>query len=441
MARTKQNLMQKILILLAVFYTLQVNGQNYLITFSGSGASAVVSTVKVENLTKSTTLTLSGSDKLLLTSATDINSFEDNQSAGLKLYPNPMTDNATLEIYPPVEGDVIISICDITGKEVARVKRYLEKHRQGFKLAGIKTGLYLIIVRGNNYQFSEKLISYGNYSGPIIIEEVNNMTRTIDEKNVETESKGNQGIVYMAYNAGERLKFTATSGIYSTVKTDIPASGKTINFNFIACTDGDNNNYPVVEIGTQVWMAENLKTTRWNHGGSLGEVADHNTWLIFNSPAYCWYNNDAASFKEKYGALYNWYAVEGKFTVPFKPWMVWYENLCPIGWHVPADDEWTILTTYLGGVKVAGGKLAETGTVHWVSPNTKATNETGFSALPGGTRTTLYPSLFMGRLGVWWSSTGYLGPWTRELTGGTTRVDRYSRQKLDGYSIRCLKDN
>ena len=118
-------------------------------------------------------------------------------------------------------------------------------------------------------------------------------------------------------------------------------------------------------------MAENLRTTKYNDGTPIPQVTDAAAWSNLMTPGYCWYNNDAAKYKETYGALYNWYTVN-------------IGNLCPSGWHVPADTEWMVLTAHLGGEKISGGKLKETGTLHWDKPNLRATNETGFTALPGG---------------------------------------------------------
>jgi uncharacterized protein (TIGR02145 family) len=140
-----------------------------------------------------------------------------------------------------------------------------------------------------------------------------------------------------------------------------------------AITDADGNYYNIVTIGTQTWMAENLETTKYNDGNNIPNISDNVAWSNLTTPGYCWYNNDDSTYKNLYGALYNWYTVNrGK--------------LCPIGWHVPTDAEWTTLTTYLGGESVAGGRLKETGTMHWVSPNVGAINETGFTALPGSCR-------------------------------------------------------
>lgn len=112
----------------------------------------------------------------------------------------------------------------------------------------------------------------------------------------------------MAYSTGDRLKFTGISGNYSTVKTDIPTSDKTLTFNFIPCTDGDNNNYPVVEIGSQVWMGENLKTTKYTDGSLIPLVSDGAAWAANYTPAYCWFNNDESIYDDTHGALYKYIA-------------------------------------------------------------------------------------------------------------------------------------
>ena len=158
------------------------------------------------------------------------------------------------------------------------IQSYLENSRQDFNLAGLKTGFYFINVKGNNYQLSEKLLSNGQSGAAISIDKVNAEIQKTEEKAPEKVSKGLPATVDMAYTSGDRLKFTGISGNYSTVKIDIPTSDKTIAFKFIYCTDGDNNNYPVVEIGNQVWMAENLKTTRYYDGTVVNLVSDANSW-------------------------------------------------------------------------------------------------------------------------------------------------------------------
>jgi uncharacterized protein (TIGR02145 family)/uncharacterized repeat protein (TIGR02059 family) len=194
-------------------------------------------------------------------------------------------------------------------------------------------------------------------------------------------------------------------------------------------TDMDNNTYYTVVIGTQLWMAQNLKTTKYRDGSTIPLKTDNTEWANLVTPGYCWYNNDAATYKNPYGALYNWYAVSTGV-------------LCPTGWHVPTDADWTVLTDYLGGEAGAGGKLKETGTTHWLSPNTGATNETGFTALPGGKRAinSIYNEI--GYNGVWWSSSeSFLAgqTWKRGVNLNYSSVSRYDNDKTEGNSVRCLQ--
>ena len=194
-------------------------------------------------------------------------------------------------------------------------------------------------------------------------------------------------------------------------------------------TDYDGNTYNTVWIGNQLWMAENLKTTKYNDGMDIPLVTDGAAWSNLTTPGYCWYDNDEATYGDTYGALYNWYTVETG-------------NLCPAGWHVPTDAELTTLTTYLGGESVAGGKLKETGTTHWNSPNTGATNESGFTALPGGNRHTSGTFSTIGSNGSWWSSTESTAShaWYRTMTSTDASITRYDPYKKFGFSVRCVRD-
>ncbi len=196
-------------------------------------------------------------------------------------------------------------------------------------------------------------------------------------------------------------------------------------------TDYDGNVYPVVTIGTQTWMAENLKATHYRNGAAIPNVTDNTVWAALASGARCYYDNDSAMYKAAYGALYNWYAVADA------------RNIAPAGWHVPTDAEWTTLTTYLGGGSVAGVKLKETGTTHWKSPNQWATNSSGFTALPGGGREFGGGGFTnIGIFGYWWSSTEYSSSsaWTRYMGfyEGNMNWDDYD--EVTGFSVRCLRD-
>jgi len=199
--------------------------------------------------------------------------------------------------------------------------------------------------------------------------------------------------------------------------------------------DIDGNTYQTIQIGSQLWMAENLKTTLFNDGTIIPNLTDDSSWEAEDGNeghdgAYCWYENNASIYGTAFGALYNWYAVNSG-------------NLCPTGWHVPSDEEWTTLSTYLGGVSVAGGKLKETGTTHWTEPNTGATNETGFTALPGGTRITGGTFLWIRDSGMWWSSTEdniSTRAWNWDMYYGSGGTAKTNNPKNNGLSVRCIKD-
>ena len=191
--------------------------------------------------------------------------------------------------------------------------------------------------------------------------------------------------------------------------------------------DIDGNVYNTITIGAQVWMAENLQTTKYNDGTVIPLVTEQSAWYDLNAPGICWYNNDESANRNIYGALYNWYALDtGK--------------LCPSGWHVPSDEEWAILTEYLGGEAIAGGKMKETGLLHWQSPNTGATNSSSFTALPAGFRgkTGFIP----GSNALFWSSTALADEtaWTRYLQADSIIAGRNNGGKYHGFSIRCLKN-
>ncbi|MBM2814440.1 MAG: Dockerin protein [Ignavibacteria bacterium] len=192
--------------------------------------------------------------------------------------------------------------------------------------------------------------------------------------------------------------------------------------------------YQPLTIGTQVWMLKNLDVYYYRNEDSIPEVRDSSQWSNLKTGACCFYNNND-SLGKIYGKLYNWYAVNHS------------RGLAPYGWHIATDDEWNILFNYLGGPGIAGGKMKETGISHWQSPNEGATNESGFTALPGGCRFNFgsYGSFFVsiGNGSHWWSSTeksANLGRYWRLRSDGS-HVNYSFEDKVNGFSVRCIKDN
>ncbi len=186
---------------------------------------------------------------------------------------------------------------------------------------------------------------------------------------------------------------------------------------------------PTIQIGTQKWMNKNLEVAFYRNGDSIPEVTDANAWAALTTGAWCYYNNDPAN-GAIYGKLYNWYAV----TDP--------RGLAPAGWHIPTDAEWTTLTTTLGGENVAGCKMKTPGTANWTTPNTGATNRSGFTGLPGGFCTSSGEFLSVGNVGFWWSATEHNNThaWYRSLFSNDINIVRNIGNKEIGWSVRCVRD-
>jgi uncharacterized protein (TIGR02145 family) len=230
------------------------------------------------------------------------------------------------------------------------------------------------------------------------------------------------------FRVKEIISEDTTFGTDKSFVTTDPASS-VICFNsgltYGSVTDIDGNTYKTVEIGAQTWMAENLKTTRYNDGTEIPLKLSSLLWEDTTSLSYCYYNNDSIV----YGALYNWYTVNAN-------------DICPAGWHIPTDDEWTTLSSVLGGENVAGSKLKETGTTHWNSPNEGATNESGFTALAGGYRSASGTYNNIKRYGYFWTSTGNTSTdaFCRYIYYVFNTLNQSSSNKMSGLSVRCIKD-
>lgn len=196
-------------------------------------------------------------------------------------------------------------------------------------------------------------------------------------------------------------------------------------------TDIDANVYSFVTISTQVWMVENLKTTKYRNGDLIETTTPDTLNISAEGPSkYQWAYKSNVSNVATYGRLYTWYAVTDS------------RNVCPDGWHLPTDAEWTTLITYLGGDMPAGGKLKEIAISHWQTPNTGATNETGFTALPGGYRDISGPFHDIGNYGFWWSATEFTATaaWYRGMLYNGSNAYREHALALSGFSVRCLRD-
>jgi uncharacterized protein (TIGR02145 family) len=192
--------------------------------------------------------------------------------------------------------------------------------------------------------------------------------------------------------------------------------------------DMDGNPYPTVKIGNQVWMADNLRTTHYSNGDPIQNASGIGTWSGLTTGAYCWYLNNAATYQALYGGLYNWYAVNDS------------RNICPSGWHLPSDAEWTILTTYLGGLSVAGGKMKAA--LNWNTPNAGALNTSCFSGIGSGDRHEDGLFFDSGVYSAWWSSTesSTANAWYYGNEYYDAATGRSNYNKKAGFSVRCIRN-
>ena len=210
-------------------------------------------------------------------------------------------------------------------------------------------------------------------------------------------------------------------------------SSKTVTINVTTTfTDTrDGNVYKTVIIGNQIWMAENLRASKYSNGDIIGTTVPASLDIVAESnPKYEWVFDNNAGNIIPYGRLYTWYAVTDS------------RNVCPTSWHVSTDEEWTTLVDLLGGEAIAGGKLKEIGTDHWNAPNTGATNITNFTAVPGGVRNVAGLHDYKEQIGFWWSATEYnaQNAWGRQIKHDTGNVYRIDNNKKIGFSVRCVKD-
>jgi uncharacterized protein (TIGR02145 family) len=283
-----------------------------------------------------------------------------------------------------------------------------------------------------------------NYGGTIIINKDPDsleITWQLDGPNDNDYSGSRDTFLVNMVPGSYRMSWSPIRGWSSPpIQSSNLISGATITFSGVyqrifgsdstgTVTDADGNVYRTVKIGEQWWMAENLRVAHYRTDETIPRVTDGFDWGEMRTGAYCDYNNDTTS-AAIYGHLYNWYAASNA-------------NIAPDGWHVPERQDWDELIAFLGDPDQAGGRLKETGFQHWITPNTGATNETGFTGLPGGMRSdTNGQFLYRGNIGYFWSRTenqvfeaeSFYLVW---VSGG---IDVWQSEKYEGCSIRCVKD-
>ncbi len=434
---------KSIIACLLVFLIIPVFSQDYVINFDGQGAATNVEKVTVDNLTQGTSLTFNGTEQLHLKA--DINRLDAVFAGSEYLHVSFQDKNLSyiqLQFIVPLLNEVQISVFEQSGRVVLQNRYQLSFGEHTCELNGLTSGFYTVRVSSKDFDYAAKFLCKNkSFAKPSMSYKGFSTTTTIKRQ------KADSPLVQMQYKSGDLLKFTGYSGSNSTIVTDIPTTTKTISFYFAECRDGDGNNYPIVKIGSQIWMAENLKTSRYNTGDTIRYESNNTNWYLNNVAAFCWYDHDEVINKNKYGGLYNWYALKTN-------------NLAPVGWHVPTDAEWITLENYLmsnrfnydgttSGNKysksLASTNLWNPSTVIGTVGNTdypSKRNATGFTAIPTGYRN--YKGLFsnIGNATFIWSSTqtNESMAYSRSISNVGYLVVKSEATKNSGFTIRCLKD-
>lgn len=412
--------------------------QNYMISFIGSGETTVIDSVIVYNFEQNTSLTLQGNDTLHLVENLGIGQLSRHKP--INIYPNPTANSSRLELFCYRAGKAVLQVYNTLGMLIYQEELLVQQGDNTFTLEGLRQGNYLIRINTPSEEYSGQLIAAGGGSGSLrLIKSASGNFKS--SPNIE---KNTGSLIQMQYYAGERLLLKSFAGPHIHIKSMIPAENELVNFEFFPCVDGDGNHYPVVTIGTQVWMAEYLKTSSFSDGSPITLITDNSTWVDYTLPAYCWFNNDESTYKQSMGGIYNWYAASSN-------------NVCPAGWHVPSDEEWKTLegnvdsqfgvghSEWNGGSWRgfdAGCNLRAIGIWTQSLPGCE-TDYFGFSAIPTGGRSYISGSFGAGtNWNFIWASDDIdqLNGIARHLHSSYHGVRRTNQAKAEGASIRCLKN-
>ncbi len=403
------------LIFIHILYT-----ESQTITLTFNGTPEIPEQVIIENLSNNTSTTLIGTNVLNLTS---VSIFEVDKN-NYKIFPNPFIDNTNISFNINESKKINILIYNQLGQLIITKTKFLHRGENIINFIPEKSGIYLIKIFAENfYQSSSVICEKSTHKNPELSFSVVNQ-----RKNTETKSTDD-----ITFTFGDILKFTGIYSNHSSIITDSPTSSTTYNFEFLSCIDFENNNYPIVKIGSQWWMAENLKSTKYSNGTNI-------------SGSYIYDNNSAN--EDIYGRLYKWDAVmNGAEGTNDNPSNV--QGVCPTGWHIPSEIEWDEMRDALGGWEIMHGKLKETGTIHWFAPNNDATNESGMTVLPGGIRFEDGDSQYLGEQAFFWTSTDDLFGTDIENASGYTLFKELPSAsyyiytwnlKTRAQSVRCVMD-
>jgi uncharacterized protein (TIGR02145 family) len=405
-------------------------GLEYTITFVGSGASETVNSVVVENLATGAKITVPEGNTLRLTDAlSGIDEIRANQEETIHVAQNS-DGTSVVSFFAKQAGAAQVDVFTFDGKKTASISQKVEAGSNSFQLS-LPKGAYIVKASGKGYSYAAKFINKNDANGYSLVYKSAGEQKKEEAKTTLRSNNASTGTTEMLYAAGQRLLYTATSGNYSTVLADVPVSNTELEFYFVECKDGSGNYYKVVLIGTQVWMAENLKTTKYNDGTDIIAGEGGQVWASYKVGAYTQPSGANATF-------YNWYAASN-------------DKLAPIGFKVPAkDDVYYAFATAAQEIASEGDYDGYTyvlaGTSGWPTSDEsgspgysqKENNASGFSAFSLGYFDGAY-QIRENVLPLWFSS-----PWdndgeTWSIYHNQPAIIFSDSKRAVGHVIRCFK--
>jgi uncharacterized protein (TIGR02145 family) len=430
--------MKKICLLLAAmaFGVIGV-GQDISLTFSCTGESTRIDSIRATNLTTGNSITFPGNATLILTSGSGIQDDGGINTGGL-IYPNPFYTGTTLAIRSAGIQQICITVSDLSGRLLVKCDRALQAGEEHFDIRTGRPGIFLVGVHGEGVSFTKKIVCLSGSS----------LKPEIDALGSFPSEPGDSGswkvgllvpMYQLSYSSGDVISFMVMAGENVTVFTESPTGSEHYDVEMITCSDAAGNRYPVVTIGDQTWMGRNLSYLPAVSPSSAGSS---------NDPCYYVYGYQGSGVTAAratqnfpvYGVLYNWAAAQ---------------SACPEGWHLPNDAEWKTLEEHIGmsGAEIsgfgwrnsgmAGGQLKESGLLHWNEPNTAAANGYGFFALPAGYRGKDDGFYSLGFRAYFWTSTqgDQLTGMYRGLYYELGGIDRNNDYRSMGFSVRCIRND
>ena len=423
--------------------SISVKSQNLYVTFAGTGDITVVDSVTATNLTTGESITLPGSETLVLSGITGRFDFNKLQEF-IQLFPNPSQGTASLSFIQETAKEINITIRNLMGQVKYQSSFYLEAGEHTFKLSFDTPGVYLIDISGKNERKCIKAICIESNGGSATIIKIGNSNEGLKQMD-NNRFKSQENVYALDFTLGDVIHYKGMSGKYSTILTDSTDISQNYELEFVDCTDPDGRTYKVVKIGDQMWMAENLAYLP--NVGPPTEESDTRYYYVYDYSGY--YLPEAMSHENylKYGVLYNWEAAK---------------SACPSGWHLPTDEEWKVMEIYLGmsasdadqvnyhrksgnvGIKLKSATGWGEGAGR-AEPN--GDNSSGFNALPSGILGSNGQFDGIGEWSNFWTLSPYDSNWiwSRGLTNFWSFPNVVLRnESLNlryGYSVRCLRND